>query len=155
MECKRMRQMISLHVDGELGPVEEKAFADHIQDCAACRGALEETWAVRNLFASAGKFSAPLGFAARVMANIEEKEASRFRKFFRSRPIFRRTVEVAVALFIVAFGLLSGNVLMSGRSAPVNVAEVRDSFHLDVFEAAPPNSVAGVYLSMLEAGHEK
>ena len=89
------------------------------------------------------------------MATIEEKEASRFRRLFRPRHLLWRTVEVAVALFIVAFGLLSGNVLMSGRSAPVNVAEVRDSFHLDVFEAAPPNSVAGVYLSMLEAGHEK
>lgn len=155
MECKRMRQMISPYVDGELGPVEEKTFADHIHTCSACREALAETQAVRGLFASAGKFSAPLGFSARVMATIEEKEASRFRRLFHPRPLFWRTVEVAVALVIVAFGLLSGNVLMSGRSAPVKVAEVRDSFHLDVFEAAPPNSVAGVYLSMLEAGHEK
>jgi anti-sigma factor RsiW len=147
--------MISPHVDGELGPAEGKIFAEHIQNCAACREALEDTRAVRDLFVSAGKFSAPLGFSARVMANIEEKEASLFRKLFRSRPFFLRTVEVAAALVVIAFGMLSGNVLMSGGGAPARVAEVRDSFHLDVFEAAPPNSVAGAYLSMIEAGHEK
>ncbi len=147
--------MISLHVDGELGPVEEKLFAEHIQHCAACREALEETRAVRDLFASVGKFSAPPGFFARVMANIEEKETSRFRKLFRPGPLFWRSAQVAVALAVVTLGMLSGAALMSGRGATERVVEVRDSFHLDVFEAAPPNSVAGVYLAMIGADHEK
>ncbi len=147
--------MISLYVDGELGPDEEETFVAHIRNCAICGEALEETRAVRNLFGSAEKFSAPYGFAARVMAHIEEEKTSPLRSFFRFRPFFLRSAEVAATLAVMGFGIFFGTLLTPDVTNHMKATAVRDSFHLEIFEPAPPNSVGGVYLSMLGANHEK
>ena len=155
MKCSRIQKMISRYIDDELSLDEKKSFALHIQDCSGCRKELEETQAVHELFASAERFSAPYGFTTRVIANLEEKESSWFRGVFALRPFFLRAVEVTFALIIMIIGVISGNLLVAERSVPQGEASVERALSLDVFQATPPDSIAGAYVTMMGVGDER
>ena len=119
MKCSQIRKMISPYVDDELSPDEKKIFTSHIQECPACRKELEEIQSVHELFASAERLLCPLGFATRVMANLEETEETASRgcgAFSLLRPFFLRTVEVAFALVVMLIGVISGNLLVADRT---------------------------------------
>jgi anti-sigma factor RsiW len=155
MKCTQIEKMISRYIDDELSLDEKKAFTLHIQDCSGCRKELEETQAVHELFGSAERFSAPYGFATRVMANLEEKESSGFWGFLALRPFFLRAVEVAFTLIMIVIGLISGNVLVAERGASQREASVERALSLDVFQATPPDSIAGIYVTMMGVGDER
>lgn len=153
MRCKQARQMISQYIDEALGPDERNAFVSHIRDCAACREELEETRAVHRMFASAERFSAPYGFATRVLANLEEKEGARPWSLLGLRTFFLRATQVGFALVVMIIGIASGNLLLVDRTRPNGQATVQEAFSLDLFQATPPDSIGGIYLEV--AGGER
>jgi anti-sigma factor RsiW len=155
MKCQAVRTMFSEYVDQELTPGQKEAVDLHTRDCPACREELAEQLALHGLFAAAERIPAPFGFSTRVMANLEtEKEGSWARLF--ARPFFLRVMEVAFALIVVIIGLVSGN-LITAHQPPSDLTstEVRRSFALDVFEAAPSGSLGGVYVSMTGVRNEE
>ncbi len=155
MKCSQIRKMISPFVDDELGPDQAKIFISHIQGCPACQESLEETMSIHQLFDPAERFEAPYGFATRVMARIEENEKSApFWGFFTLQPVFLRAVEVAFALIVVFIGMVSGNLLVTGRT-PERPMTVQESFSLDLFQATPPDSIGGVYVTLAGAADER
>jgi len=145
MKCTQVRKRISQYLDDELVLDEKEAFASHIQDCAACRKVLEETRAVHKMFANAERFSAPYGFATRVMANLEERDQTWLRRIPGFGPYVLRTAEVAFALAVITIGIVSGNLLLEDKM-PVH-KQVQESFSLDLFQATPPDSIGGIYLA--------
>ena len=150
MKCPVVKNMLSEFVDEELASEQKEAVNLHLLECTACRMEVEELRAVHDLFASAERFSAPYGFSTRVMANLEEARESIWGRLF-ARPVFVKTMEVAFAIIIVVIGLVSGNVLTAQRppqDLTSTSAEVRQSFALDAFEAAPSGSIGGIYVSM-------
>ncbi len=163
MKCSQVRKMISPYVDNELAPDELKLFTSHVQECPACKEEMEEIQAVHGLFASAEKFEAPLGFATRVMAHLEEVEEaglfSRLRRLFVVRPFFLRTVEVAFALVIMLIGAVSGNLLIADRTSGSVTSGtqtvVGETFSLDLFQATPPDSIGGIYVSLMGPTDER
>ncbi len=155
MRCKQARQMISQYIDEALGPDAKKAFASHIRDCAACREEMEEIRAVHQMFASAERFSAPYGFATRVLANLEEKEGARPWSLLGFKTFFLRTAQVGFALVVMIIGIISGNLLLADRTSPYGRTTVAEAFSLDLFQAAPPDSIAGVYVALMGASHER
>jgi len=56
---------------------------------------------------------------------------------------------------IVIIGLISGNILTALRPPSLTSAEVRQSFALNAFEAAPSGSIGGIYVSMTGGRNEK
>ena len=157
MKCSQIRKMISPYVDDELTPDEKKVFTSHLADCPACEKELEEIRSVHHLFASAETFEAPLGFATRVMARLEETEKtglSRLWRLLAARPLFLRTVEVALALAIVLTGMVSGNLLVADRTTGRQTT-VREAFSLDLFRAAPPDSLGDVYMRLAGVADER
>ena len=155
MKCSRIRKMISPFVDDELSPDQAKEIISHIQGCPACKEVLEETKSIHQLFGPAERFAAPYGFAMRVMAQIEgnEKRAP-FWGFFTLQPTFLRAIEVAFALVVIFIGMVSGNLLVTGRT-PVKITTVQESFSLDLFRATPPDSIGGVFVTLAEATDER
>lgn len=147
MKCLAARKIFSAYIDDELAPEQREAVNLHLRECEVCRNEFEELFAVHTLFAGAERFSAPFGFSTRVMANLEERKKSIWHGFF-ARPLLFRSVEVTFAMIIVVIGLISGSLLMSHRPSTVTSAEVRQSFALNVFEAAPSGSMGGIYVSM-------
>lgn len=155
MKCRHARKMISQYVDDELTPDERRDFDSHIKGCASCRNELEETGALHELFASARRFPAPYGFSTRALANLDEKERSREGRFFGFRPLFLRAAQVAVALVVMTIGVISGNLLLAERTDPIGQTAVQETFSLDLFQATPPDSIGGVYMSLMGASNER
>jgi anti-sigma factor RsiW len=155
MKCRHAKKMISQYMDGELSPDEKKGFDSHVRSCASCKESLEETRALHRLFASARRFPAPYGFAARVLANLEEKEGSRLRGLLSIRPLFLRAAQVAFALVVMTIGIISGNLLLAERSNPGGQAAVQETFSLDLFQATPHDSIGGIYVTLMRPNHER
>jgi anti-sigma factor RsiW len=154
MKCQVVREMLSEYFDDELVQ-EQKGMIDlHLRDCSACSKEFEELLAVHGLFASAERFPAPYGFSTRVMANLKETKESIWSGLFAS-PILFRAIGTAFALIIVIIGLISGNILTARRPPSLTSAEVRQSFALNAFEAAPSGSIGGIYVSMTGVRNEK
>jgi len=152
MECKRTRKMISQYIDEVMGPDEKKDFVSHIRDCAACREVLEESRAVHQMFASVERFSAPYGFATRVLANlveIEEKREARPWGLLGLRSFFPRAAQVAFALAVMIIGIISGDQLLVDRTRSYGQATVQEVFSLDLFQAMPRDSIGGIYLGFM------
>lgn len=146
MKCKSASRLISQCIDDRLGQDVKSALLRHVENCPACKKSLEETLAVHQIFASTGRFSAPHGFATRVMASLE-KESPRLPKWMGPRLLFLRTAEVLFALVVLILGVVSGSLLLEEKTPLDRHAEVRESFSLDLFQPAPPGSVGGVYLA--------
>jgi predicted anti-sigma-YlaC factor YlaD len=155
MKCTHVRRMISRYMDEELGLDEKKAFDLHIQGCASCREGLEDARALHRMFVSTERFPAPYGFATRVLANLEEKQGSRLRSLLSIRPFFLRTTQVAFALVVMTVGIVSGNVLLTERPNPVGQTAVQETFSLDLFQATPPDSIGGIYNTLMRPSHER
>lgn len=153
MDCKNAGKMISQYIDDELKPDEKAAFVLHIRDCAACKERLEEIRTVHEMFAAAERFSAPYGFATRVLANLQERESSRVLPGLKH--FFLRTAEVAFALAIVSIGAISGNLMVAHKTPPATQTSVQETFSLDLFQATPPGSIGDLYASMMGAGDER
>jgi len=147
--------MISRLIDGALTADEKRGFDAHIRGCPSCRKGLEETRALHLMFASAERFPAPYGFATRVLANLEGKEGWRLRRLLFSRPSFLQAVQVALALAVMTIGIISGNLFLAERAEPVEPATVQEAFSLDLFQATPPASIGGIYVTLVRPGHER
>jgi anti-sigma factor RsiW len=147
--------MISQYVDGELIPEKKRDFDTHIDNCSYCRKALEETRALHGLFASAERFPAPYGFVTRVLANLEGEEGLLLRDRLFIRPYFRRAAQVALALVVMTFGVISGNLFLAQRTEPIGQTDVQETFSLDLFQATPPDSIGGIYVTLMRSRHEK
>jgi anti-sigma factor RsiW len=147
--------MISQYVDDELSSSRKRDIESHIESCSACRDALKDARALHVLFSSAERFPAPYGFAARVLASLDEKEASRIRSLLGFRPLFLRAAQAALVLLIMTIGIISGNLLLPEKTTPIRQTAVQQIFSLDLFQAAPPDSIAGIYNTLMRLGHEK
>ena len=155
MKCSHVNKLISQYVDEALSPDEKKDFDSHIKDCALCREGLQEARALRRLFASAERFPAPVGFSTRVLANLAEEENLRFRFLIAIRPFFMRAAQVTFALVVITMGILSGNLLVAEKTETIEqAAVVREAFSLDLFQATPPDSIGGIYSTLMRPNHE-
>jgi hypothetical protein len=89
------------------------------------------------------------------MARIEENaKRAPFWSFFTLQPTFLRAAEVAFALVVIFIGMVSGNLLVAGR-ATERPMTVQESFSLDLFQATPPDSIGGVFVTLAGAADEK
>ncbi|MEW5744630.1 MAG: zf-HC2 domain-containing protein [Nitrospirota bacterium] len=149
MNCPQ-RELLSAYNDGELNPGERERLKAHISACPACSRELGELASLRRLFGGAKRFTAPYGFSPRVMAHAGAQRAPRFAGI----PLFARLAETVVVLAMIFIGMVSGSMLAYTLAGP-NTGSGSSLFSLELFEAAPPDSVGGVYLAMTEADHEK
>jgi len=150
MNCPKTK-LISAYLDEELPSGDRAALETHLPGCAQCGAALMDMRALRAAFASTARHQAPYGFSTRVMARTVELEKKKAPWFV---PFFVRSAEAAVLLMVIFVGIMAGRFMTNGSSMtqPVNLAS---SLSLDLFDAAPPGSLGGVYLAMTEASNEK
>ena len=68
MRCRRAQKKLSAYVDGELSPRATEAVRRHVETCAACRQALDETSALGGLLDAAEEMTPRPFFVRRAMA---------------------------------------------------------------------------------------
>jgi len=150
MKCSKAHKLISSYIDGELPEQDMKTLEDHMEVCLNCRTEFEENRELHNMFINVDGFKAPYGFHTRVMANLS---AGKIRESSRI-PLFAGFAEAVVIIVVIALGVLSGSFLIKGNM-PDKARDVIASLSLDVFDPAPPGSLAGAYLAMTEVRDEK
>lgn len=149
MKCSGMKKMLSLYVDGELAPKDRAAVESHVRTCGGCARELEDMRILQQSFSGAERYRAPYGFSTRVIARaaLKENEQEGF------IPSFARLAEVVAMVVVIVAGVASGSFIMQGF--PTHDDNIASVFSLDMFEAAPPDSLGGAYLAMAEAPNEK
>lgn len=149
MRCPKADKLMSPYIDGEISGLERYDLEAHTRECRRCAEKLEALEKMHALFEKAGHYNAPYGFSTKLLARAgsEEKAAGRV-------PVYLRLAEAALFMLVVASGILSGNFLVS-RPAPARSAPLTAALSLDVFDSAPADSPAGVYLTMTEERHEE
>jgi predicted anti-sigma-YlaC factor YlaD len=100
-------ESLFLYLEEELEPAERRAVERHLEECPACRAALEERRLLHEAFTSLPPVELPPGFSGTVMAAIPEE---------------RRTVAAALSALAAGFLALSASLLgfylLTGRSVP-------------------------------------
>jgi anti-sigma factor RsiW len=149
MRCSKTK-LISLYFDGELSAEERALLESHINKCQECAGELEELQKIHKLFASASTFKASYGFSTRVLANIRAKETKRLVGFVH---VFAKSAAGFAVLVLIVVGIILGSFL--SKNLVSEKGNVVASLSLDIFAPAPPDSLGGAYLAMMEVKYEK
>jgi len=150
MKCLKSKKIISSYVDGELSMDEKVLLESHMNECSSCSRELEEMKSLHELFVNAEKFNAPYGFDTRVMANVNQCRP----RGSSLIPLFVRVAEMIVVIVIIITGIISGSFMMISLM-PQRAENITSSFSIEIFDAVPPDSVGGIYLSMMEVRNEK
>ena len=100
MHCDEIGPLLLRRLEGRLGPDEEHGLERHLEQCETCRETLEVQRRVAAVLSSRPVVEVPMGFAGRVMVNLEPVpgwlDALNWRVWtFRLAP-------VAAALMVVA-----------------------------------------------------
>jgi anti-sigma factor RsiW len=119
-------EALDLYLEGELGPYDARKLEEHLEDCPACREALEERRALLEAFASLPPFEVPEGFAKSVMAALPEPEAP---KAVWLGPLLAGTAALAIGLF--------GYYLFTGTSIPEVLVAINGFFGSALARLAP------------------
>jgi len=117
MDCRKIEQLISPYMDGELAPVEAGAVRSHLSVCAACRQEYENLVLLSASLKQMGEvlIPAPIGFKDALMQRISEESVKEERVispvktshwFTKS---WRRAAASAAAVMLLIFGAVSAN----------------------------------------------
>ena len=159
MKCSKVKRFISPYADGELTGKQRELFEFHLNTCRSCRLELQEIQKLHRICISSEKYAAPDGFDTMVMAGITEKESGRF----AIPSLFLRIGEISIVLATIGIGVISGSILSkpfshesaTSRNACQAIQKLQSDFSLNIFEPAPPDSLGGAFLTMMEAENER
>jgi len=124
VNCKKIQQLISPYLDGELTPGEMEAVEYHLNNCPECQ---QEFNKLKNISLALGQvgrdiFPAPVGFTDSVMQCIREDAAvsGTIGPLFRVKGIRQWAAGIAAATVIVlsAVGINWGPVLQLADNSP-------------------------------------
>lgn len=151
MRCRKAHKLMSAYLDQELSVREQEAVESHLAHCAPCRGEVQALTETKQLLAQAEHYHAPPALLRRVMTNLEP-EATRPLPCFA--PFLVQLGQAALILVIIGVGVVSGRFLTStgGTQGP---GDGVTTLSLELFDPAPPESLGGIYLAMMEMDYEE
>jgi predicted anti-sigma-YlaC factor YlaD len=150
MKCSKARRKISLYMDGELESNDKVLLKLHLVQCNRCAKEFEEIERLHSLFAHADRFSAPQGFSMEVMLKVNDYQS----RSFSLSSLFVRFAQAAAVLLAISLGTIPGDLFMNTLSLHQKEEIIITSFSLDIFEALPPDSLGGAYLTMTEGRND-
>ncbi len=118
MDCKNLREVLDLYVDGELSPEATVQAEAHLAECQACRRAADRLQGLRQAVKTAVSQYQP---APQLASRVRKSTVSPWHR----RPAWALAVATA-ALLIVAFAVSAAQL----RGAVANTLEAA-AFHLD------------------------
>lgn len=112
MICRKIKKLIPVYLDGELGPQENRLVRDHLAGCPACR---EELEAFKDSWAMLGELDGiepQPGFVGRFWTklSLEQSWHERVLRWARENLVQKRLVPAFAAVcFIMAAGVFAGH----------------------------------------------
>jgi hypothetical protein len=125
MDCRKIEQLISPFLDGELTPAEALAVESHLTACAVCHQEYEELAQLSSAMAQIGAVlvPAPAGFKDALMLRItEERVLIPVKKSVGFMQSWRQIVASAAAAVLLIFGAVSmntGSIIYLAEKTPV------------------------------------
>lgn len=157
--CERYEALLEDYLNGELSGADARSAADHWQNCAGCRSALQHAAASARLLRAAGPSPDPgPGFARMVMARIraaEGESAAGRANFWQPFVSFGWRFAATATLALVA--LVTYNAGWGHRAQP-NAVGMRPTITSDIFAPEPARAPANgdeVLMMVADNGHGK
>ena len=155
--CTGSEKLISRAAESGFKLVDSELF-EHLKRCERCAAQLKGLKKLRSAFESAPRYNAPCLTAERVMQRIYAQD---LRKRPGGTPLRNLAAGFALA-FALAAGVLSGTFLASnimdetGNSARnTGSRNTLLAYSADTLDPAPPDLVAGDYLTVVEDANER
>lgn len=124
MKCRKVKNLFSPWLDGELKPVEAGEFQQHIAGCASCRAELAAWQEISGVMRGmARSMTAPAGFTGSVRARLADV---RPRRFSVPSAGWRKGFAAAAALLVVAsasIGLACGLLPLTRGTVALNAGK--------------------------------
>jgi len=153
--CEKYEALLEDYLNGDLSAADAKTAAEHWQNCAGCRAALQHAAASLRLLRVAGPTADPgPGFARVVMARIREKSAGGanfWQPFVSFGWRFTATATLALAVF-VSYNAGWGHLLQP------KVTTARPTESMDLFAPEPARVPANgdeVLMMVADNSHAK
>lgn len=108
MNCRRVVNLMSAYVDGELTGAEMLEIRRHLSDCAECAEEYESIKMVKQMLFRLDAARPKVDLAASIMAKLDVVEVPRYQKVFNCAVNFlhRKVSPVAAALAVSGFALV-------------------------------------------------
>lgn len=129
MNCKEVKQNLSIYLDGDLTPREKEKMDIHLQECAACRQVYHEFLHVSRCLKSMGQdiVAAPADFAEKVIRKIEEESVPEKRRKIAMPYHWSRWAVAAAAVAVLAVAYLNPSLMPEGTQVAVNPPAVHET----------------------------
>jgi anti-sigma factor RsiW len=137
----RMRRLISVYLDGEMGPERSDRLTAHLETCARCRTELAAQKELSSAIAGALRMVKTPDVLPNVLSAIDRRTRHGYNSLDRlfGRALQPAFVYVAAALFGIAVGILVSSSLGSTSTAST------DALPVQYLSEAPPNSLISLY----------
>ncbi|HRY12492.1 MAG TPA: zf-HC2 domain-containing protein [Syntrophomonadaceae bacterium] len=124
MDCRKIEQLISPYVDGELTRAETDMVRAHLSACADCQQEYEDFVLISSVMKSVSHevVPAPTGFSTAVMKRIQEEE-EKVLPLTRKTSWWGRNWKQTVAGIAAAAVLMMSTTLMNGIGPLVQIAD--------------------------------
>lgn len=111
MDCRGIRQWLSLYLDNELGSSEQQKVEEHLQECPACMEYYRSIKLTKQYCSSLKDVDLPLGFHDRLHQKLVKEEQEKMPRKFK----FKIGAGLAAALVLILIGIsLSGEISLQG-----------------------------------------
>lgn len=132
MNCRRVINLLSAYVDGELTGVEMLEIRRHLSGCPDCAQEHKAILFTKQAMSRLGNVTPRKEFVVALMANLDEVQVSPFQKVVNTtmRYVHRRISPVAAALAASGFAMvvLSAGGMMEGMNSPANLTSASMPF---------------------------
>jgi len=151
MNCIKVKKKLSALLDNEIDQKPKPDIEHHLTECPACEHEYKLLTQIWNSLEAWEKIEPSDNFEARFWQKAREKEP-RLTSF---QGLIRKVILVPIATISLMIGVMGGihlgQILFPGKTKPLTEESLllkRDFLYLDNFEDFPPESLAGVYLSL-------
>jgi len=157
MKCKKTSERLNAYLDGELAPNEALAVREHLRACPRCAAELDGLKQLNQALEAEPGMAVPNGFARRLRAVAEERHVARAGLATSTARLHLVLSRIAAGV-VVAAGLWVGGLMARSTSqgsldvAPESYEVTEFDLQLAPLSAAPPGSVAEVYLALADQG---
>lgn len=155
MKCKKIKRMISLYIDGELKPGNEKKLLAHLESCESCQKEKEKMECINQLLLPPKEIQPSPYFVSRVKQKITSSKTMVFYpaswlKYLKPALISM----VFIIVFVLSFFL--GNSLgtqLKKKETPGKKAVIEtldNMMNISVFDNIPRDSFAFAYFNLFQ-----
>lgn len=117
MKCNEILRLLPPYLDGEVPGRVRDGIAAHLSSCPACRSEMEALKADVGLLELAGTPEVTPFLAARVMADIRQRQAIPVRRGFRPGWVLSMAAGVILVALSLGVGTLVGSGLAQGSTS--------------------------------------